>query len=68
MSYKTGRGNVAKKGLRFHATVKMVSDFQLVTAYPVAASRLWALTYAFWQGFECARGDLRLSGWFVGKL
>ena len=49
MCYKTGRGNVAKKCLRFHATVKMVSDYQLVTKYPVAASRRWALTYAFWQ-------------------
>ena len=39
MSYKTGRGNVAKKCLRFHATVKMVFDYQQVTAYPVAASR-----------------------------
>ena len=39
MSYKTERGNVAKKSLRFHATVKMVSDFQPVTACPVAASR-----------------------------
>ena len=49
MSYKTGRGNVTKKGLRFHATVKMVSDYQLVTKYPVAASRRWAMIYAFWQ-------------------
>ena len=39
MSYKTGRGNVAKKSLRFHAAVKMVLDYQLVTAHPVAASR-----------------------------
>ena len=39
MCYKTGRGNVAKKCLRFHATVKMVFDYQPVTAYPVAASR-----------------------------
>ena len=39
MSYKTERGNVAKKCLRFHATVKMVSDYQLVTKIPVAASR-----------------------------
>ena len=30
---------MAKKCLRFHATVKMVSDYQLVTKYPVAASR-----------------------------
>ena len=39
MSYKTLRGNVAKKSLRFHATVKMISDYQLVTKYPVTASR-----------------------------
>ena len=39
MSYKTERGNVAKKGLRFHATVKMVFDYQSVTKYTVAASR-----------------------------
>ena len=39
MSYKTGRGNVAKKSLRFHALVKRVSDYQLVTKSPVAASR-----------------------------
>ena len=39
MSYKKWRGNVAKKSLRFHATVKMLSDYQLVAKYPVAASR-----------------------------
>ena len=39
MSYKTERGNVAKKSLRFHAAVKMVSDYQSVTKRPVAASR-----------------------------
>ena len=39
MSYKTGRGNVAKKSLRFHAAVKMVFDYQSVTKYAVAASR-----------------------------
>ena len=39
MSYKTGRGNVAKKSLRFHAPVKMLSDYQAVAKYPVAASR-----------------------------
>ena len=39
MSYKTGRGNVAKKSLRFHAPVKMLSDYQSVAKYPVAASR-----------------------------
>ena len=39
MSYKTGRGNVAKKCLRFHAPVKMVFDYQSVTKYAVAVSR-----------------------------
>lgn len=39
MSYKTRRGNVAQKSLRFHATVKMVFDYQSVTKYTVAASR-----------------------------
>ena len=43
MSYKTGRGNVAKKCLRFHAVVKMVFDYQSVTKYAVAASRQLAL-------------------------
>ena len=39
MGYKTGRGNVAKKRLRFHALFKIVSDYQGVTKRPVAASR-----------------------------
>ena len=39
MSYKTECGNVAKKCLRFHATVKMVFDYQSVTKHPVAVSR-----------------------------
>ena len=39
MSYKTERGNVAKKGLRFYATAKIVLDYQLVTKRPAAASR-----------------------------
>ena len=39
MSYKTERGNVAKKSLRFHALVKMLFGYQLVTKHPVAASR-----------------------------
>ena len=43
MSYKTKRGNVAKKSLRFHATVKMVFDYQSVTKYAVATSRQLAL-------------------------
>ena len=34
-----GRGNVAKKSLRFHATAKIVLDYQLVAKCPVAASR-----------------------------
>ena len=42
MSYKTGRGNVAQKSLRFHALVKIPSDCQLVTKRPVAASRQFA--------------------------
>ena len=42
MSYKTGRGNVAKKSPRFHAPVKMVFDYQSVTKYAVAASRQFA--------------------------
>ena len=49
MSYKTGRGNVPKKSLRFHATVKMVFDYQLVTKYTLAASRRWVLIDASWQ-------------------
>ena len=68
MSYKTERGNVAKQCLRFHATVKMVSDYQLVTKYSVAASRRWALIYAFWQwlgrappGGGTSGGSLRSS-------
>ena len=39
MSYKTKRGNVAKKGLRFHATAKIALDYQSVTKHSVAASR-----------------------------
>ena len=39
MSYKTGRGNVAKKRLRFHAAVKIIFDYQSVTHLAVAASR-----------------------------
>ena len=39
MSYKTERGNVAKKCLRFHAAVKMVLDYQSVTKYAMATSR-----------------------------
>jgi len=39
MSYKMWRGNVAKKSLRFHAIVKMISDYQRVTNLAVAASR-----------------------------
>ena len=37
-----GRGNVAKKCLRFHAAVKMVFDYQSITKYAVAASRRFA--------------------------
>ena len=39
MSYKAERGNVAQKSLRFHATAKIVLDYQPVTKHPVAASR-----------------------------
>ena len=39
MSYKIERGNVAKKSLRFHATVKIVSNYQPVKNITVAASR-----------------------------
>ena len=39
MSYKIERGNVAKKSLRFHALVKMLSDYQPVINMTVAASR-----------------------------
>ena len=34
---------MAKKSLRFHATVKIVFDYQSVTKYAVAASRQLAL-------------------------
>ena len=44
MCYKIGRGNVAKKCLRFHAAVKMVFDYQPVTDMTVAASD---------AGFQC---------------
>ena len=44
--------------LRFHALVKMLSDYQSVTKDPVAASRRWALTYAFWQWFGRARAGV----------
>ena len=40
--------------LRFHALVKISSDYQRVTKHPVAASRRWTLTGAFWQWFGCA--------------
>ena len=49
---------MTKKSLRFHATVKMVFDYQSVTKYTVAASRRWALTYAFWQWFGRARAGM----------
>ena len=54
MSYKTERGNVDFFWLRFHALVEMLSDYQSVTKDPVAASRRWTLTGAFWQWFGCA--------------
>ena len=33
---------MAQKSLRFHALIKIPSDYQLVTKYPVAASRQFA--------------------------
>ena len=45
--------------LRFHALVVMVSDYQLVIKHPVAASRRWTLTYAFWQGFGRAPAGVK---------
>gem|GEM_PF-5550144 len=48
------RGNVAFFWLRFHALVKIPSDYQRVTKHPVAASRRGTLTGAFWQWFGCA--------------
>ena len=49
---------MAKKCLRFHAAVKMLSDYQSATKYAVAASRRWVLTYAFWQWFGRARAGM----------
>ena len=60
MSYKTERGNVAKKSLRFHATAKIVLDYQLVTKCPVAASRHCTLTGAP-GGDGASGGSLRSS-------
>ena len=54
MSYKTRRGNVDFFWPRFHALVKILSDYQSVTKAPVAASRRWTLTGVFWQWFGCA--------------
>ena len=39
---------MAKKSLRFHATVKMVSDYQLVTKIPVAATRRYRQSRRCW--------------------
>ena len=44
MSYKIERGNVAKKSLRFHATAKIILDYQPVTKLPVDVPR---------RGFRC---------------
>ena len=55
MSYKTGRGNVAKKCLRFHAPVKMVFDYQSVTKYAVAVSR------------RCKRPDEGVAASLLGR-
>ena len=59
MSYKTERGNVAKKSLRFHAPVEMVSEYQSVTKYSVAASR--RSTLASPGRGETSGGSLRSS-------
>ena len=65
MSYKTKRGNVAKKSLRFHAAVKMVFDYQLVTKCPVAASRQLApevIMVMFMSPLEAPRAGVGTSG------
>ena len=59
MSYKTERGNVAKKSLRFHAPVEIVSEYQSVTKCPVAASRRSSLARPG-RG-ETSGGSLRSS-------
>ena len=70
MSYKTERGNVAKKGLRFHATAKIALDYQSVTKHSVAASRKrlrsyvltcfqWFPTFVFQNPNKSKNGDER---------
>ena len=65
MSYKTGRGNVAKISLRFHATAMNVLDYQLVTKCHVATSRQYTLTDA--PGGDGASGGMvahdLVNGW-----
>ena len=56
MSYKTERGNVAQKCLRFHAPVKIVFDYQLVTKFTVAASRKRLQGYP--ETAECVSHDI----------
>ena len=63
MCYKTGRGNVAKKCLRFHATVKMVSDCQLEIDMTVAVSRLRRNTSVLWRILIVALVTLRSVVW-----
>ena len=66
MSYKIERGNVAKKGLRFHATAKIALDYQLVTKYAVAASRQLAsevIMVMFMSPFDAPR-----RGWDLWRF
>ena len=57
---------MAKKSLRFHVTVKMVSDYQLVTKRPVAASRQLApevITVMFVSNLDAPR-----RGWDLWRF
>ena len=54
---------MAKKCLRFHATVKMVSDYQSVTKYAVAVSRLRRNTSVLWRILIVALVTLRSVVW-----
>ena len=51
---------MAKKSLRFHATAKIVLDYQLVAKCPVAASRHCTLTGSPGGG-GASGGSLRSS-------
>ena len=68
MSYKIGRGNVAKKCLRFHAAVKMVFDYQSVTKYAVVTSRQFApevIMVMFMSPMDAPRREV---GWEKAKM